>query len=116
MLDGGYGDLQILDSSKFRTLYIAKVYEVKSENMNSNQYLQFDTLFIIPSKGQYPSSDMHLNDADIEFKENDEEMDLQLYQDEGEDKHDIFIDNIGIGNEGNRTELRTLVLIVWVID
>lgn len=33
MLDGGFGDLQILDSSKYRSLYIAKVYEVrKGEN------------------------------------------------------------------------------------
>lgn len=27
MMDGGFGELQILDSSKYRTLYIAKVYE-----------------------------------------------------------------------------------------
>jgi len=28
MLDGGFNDVQILDSSRYRSLYIAKVYEV----------------------------------------------------------------------------------------
>lgn len=30
MLDGGFGNLEILDSKKFRSLYIAKVYETKN--------------------------------------------------------------------------------------
>lgn len=39
MLDGGFSDLQILDSSRYRSLYIAKVYEVAPKKISKNSNL-----------------------------------------------------------------------------
>lgn len=41
MLDGGFGNLSILDSKKFRSLYIAKVYETKVELQLDNGDVEF---------------------------------------------------------------------------
>lgn len=40
MLDGGFSDLQILDSSRYRALYIAKVYEVGPKKVVTNSAMQ----------------------------------------------------------------------------
>lgn len=36
MLDGGFGDMQTLDSSRYRSLYIAKVYEIGPKKPTGN--------------------------------------------------------------------------------
>lgn len=40
MLDGGYGDLYILDSTRYRSLYIAKVYENTNKKLEEKEELE----------------------------------------------------------------------------
>lgn len=57
MLDGGFGDLQILDSTRYRQLYIAQVYENQSnEKLDPEELFQFDKI-LIHSAGELKSFD-----------------------------------------------------------
>ena len=65
MLDGGFGDLQILDSTRYRQLYITKVYEKQTtEKLDEDQLNQCDTI-LIHSAGELPSLE-GLNDHILE--------------------------------------------------
>ena len=57
MLDGGFGDLQILDSTRYRQLYIAQVYEKQNnEKLDEHQLTQYEKV-LIHSAGELPSFD-----------------------------------------------------------
>ena len=62
MLDGGFGDLQILDSTRYRQLYIAQVYENQdNERIDENQLSQYEKIAIdIPTNQlQFDGSKEH---------------------------------------------------------
>jgi hypothetical protein len=66
MLDGGYGDLYILDSTRYRSLYIAKVYENTNKKLEEKDELelQFDILKVQNNSSEDP----------LEFDENAYEL------------------------------------------
>ena len=73
MLDGGYGYLYILDSTRYRSLYIAKVYENTNKKLEEKDELelQFDILKVLDNSSEDP----------LEFDEN---------------AYELVIDQIGI--------------------
>ena len=101
MLDGGFGDLQILDSSRYRSLYIAKVYEVSSKDQSSLGKKQddismfFDTLTIKECPRKNPIEENE--DLAFEKDNNAKGIGQDLQEDEeNEDLNEIIIDLIGL--------------------
>lgn len=120
MLDGGFGDLQILDSSRYRSLYIAKVYEVDPKKQlgkaNSNnqqeQEIHYDHLKLVKDE-QREEESKETEDQQLLF--NGSEKDKKEDEDEEEESElidEIIVDVIGLSSiEANRNFYMKFVTI-----
>lgn len=82
MLDGGFGDLQILDSTKYRSLYIAKVYEnvAGQKRQGINQVKKQEDNF------QFEKFEITIQDDGT----------FQFDLDKKSENYEIFVDMIGL--------------------